>query len=209
VAAQIYPSPFALLRENVQNSFDAILIRQHLGQEFEPRIDVTIEPMCIRVSDNGVGMSRDDLRNHFWKAGSSSKNTADARAAGVVGTFGIGAMANFGIAEDLVVVTESARNGERTRCRAQRSTLSVTENCIDFDALPPMGMVGTQVTAEMQAGKSIDVAQAVAYISPFVGYLAIPVILNGQIISGNAMQEAVPRLVETVAHHRRTCANSP
>jgi hypothetical protein len=34
-------------------------------------------------------MSRDDLRNHYWRAGSSSKNTADARAAGVVGTFGM------------------------------------------------------------------------------------------------------------------------
>src|SRR5688572_30854812 len=53
-----------------------------------------------------------------------------SRAAGVVGTFGIGAMANFGIAEDLVVETESARTGERTLCSAARSTLSVTEECI-------------------------------------------------------------------------------
>src|SRR5439155_11442875 len=101
LAAQIYPSPFALLRENVQNSFDAILIRRHLGADFSPRIDVVIEPTLVRVVDNGVGMSPDDLRTHFWRAGSSSKNTTEARAAGVVGTFGIGAMANFGVAEEL------------------------------------------------------------------------------------------------------------
>src|SRR5437016_1635522 len=114
LAAQIYPSPFALLRENVQNSFDAVLLRRHLGQTFDPAIEILIEPNRIRVADNGIGMSRDDLRNHFWRAGSSSKNTPDARAAGVVGTFGIGAMANFGIAEELTVITESTRTRERT-----------------------------------------------------------------------------------------------
>src|SRR5439155_2359594 len=78
LAAQIYPSPFALLRENVQNAFDAILMRKHLGQEFDPTVEVTIEPNRVRVTDNGIGMSREDLRNHFWRAGSSSKNTKEA-----------------------------------------------------------------------------------------------------------------------------------
>ena len=108
LAAQIYPTPFALLRENVQNSFDAILLRQHLGHEFVARIDIVIEPRRVCVTDNGIGMSREELRKHFWRAGSSSKNTAEAREAGVVGTFGIGAMANFGLAEELRVETESA-----------------------------------------------------------------------------------------------------
>ncbi|CAE6732657.1 ATP-binding protein [Paraburkholderia nemoris] len=197
LAAQIYPSPFALLRENVQNSFDAILIRKHLGQEFTPRIDVTIEPNRISVLDNGVGMSREDLRNHFWKAGSSSKNTADARAAGVVGTFGIGAMANFGIAEELLVISESALNGERTECSAHRSTLSVTEDCIGFRQLVPLGAPGTQISATMQVGKSIDVAQAVSYLKGFVSHLQIEVNINGELATGQPIEEAVPRLVES------------
>src|SRR5438034_11274209 len=78
LASQIYPSPFALLRENVQNSFDAILIRIHSGEVFDPRIDVGIEPNRVEVLDNGIGMSRDDLRTHFWRAGASSKNTPEA-----------------------------------------------------------------------------------------------------------------------------------
>jgi molecular chaperone HtpG len=80
-------------------------------------------------------------------------------------------MANFGIAEELVVITESARNGERTRCRAQRSTLSVTESCIDFETLPSQGAPSTEVIAEMQPDKHIAVAEAVAYISAFVAYV--------------------------------------
>ena len=86
LAAQIYPSPFALLRENVQNSFDAILMRTYHGHAFDGEINLLIEPTFIRVADNGIGMSRDDLRSHFWRAGASSKNTPGARAAGVVGT---------------------------------------------------------------------------------------------------------------------------
>lgn len=197
LAAQIYPSPFALLRENVQNSFDAILMRRHLGQTFVPNIAVTVEAQRISVTDNGIGMSDQDLRMHFWRAGSSSKNTSEARAAGVVGTFGIGAMANFGIAEELKVESESAVNGVRTRCRAQRSTLSVTEECIDFEALESQQAPGTVVSATMQTGKAIDVAQAVAYLKGFVAYLDIEVKINGELVSRQPIEDAVPRLAES------------
>src|SRR6185436_8130823 len=83
LAEQIYPSPFALLRENVQNSFDALLQRRQRGSDFEPVIDIRITPDEIVVRDNGIGMSKEDLRAHYWRAGSSSKNTQEARAAGV------------------------------------------------------------------------------------------------------------------------------
>lgn len=204
LAAQIYPTPFALLRENVQNSFDAILLRRHLGQEFEARIDVVIEAWSVCVTDNGIGMSRADLRNHFWRAGSSSKNTKDARAAGVVGTFGIGAMANFGIAEELHVETEDVLAGERTVCAAQRSTLSVTEDCITFDPRPPTGSPGTTVTAVMQSGHPIQVDQARAYIAQFVEFLPVDVYVNGCNESGHLIDASVPTLGNptwTVAEH--------
>jgi len=194
LASQIYPSPYALLRENVQNAFDAIMLRRHAGQVFEPTIDVMIEPTQIRVSDNGIGMSRQELRDHFWRAGSSSKNTDEARAAGVVGTFGIGAMANFGIADRLEVVSESTRAPERTRCVAERSTLSVTDDCIEFTDVPLTGEPGSIVIATMQPGKSIDVAQAVAYIAEFVRFVEIPVCVNGVIVSQAPIDQAVAEL---------------
>jgi molecular chaperone HtpG len=194
LAAQIYPSPFALLRENVQNSFDAILMRKHLGQMFDAAIDVTIEPTRVTVTDNGIGMTRDELRQHYWRAGSSSKNTVDARAAGVVGTFGIGAMANFGIAEELTVETESARSGERTLCSASRSTLSVTEDCIAFEKRATNGNPGTTVTATIQPGKSINVSEAETYIVQFVAFLQIDVRVNGRIVSRQSLEDSVPYL---------------
>ena len=194
LAAQIYPSPFALLRENVQNAFDAIMLRQHDGQSFEPRIDVSIEALRIQVADNGIGMSRQELRDHFWRAGSSSKNTDDARAAGVVGTFGIGAMANFGIADRLEVVSESAKIDERTSCFAERESLSVTEDCITFNSEAPIGMPGSTIVATMSVDKAIDVNKAVDYITEFVRFVDVPVYVNGAIVSQAPLDEAVPPL---------------
>ena len=197
LAEQIYPTPFALLRENVQNAFDAILLRRQLGQDLAGRINIVIEPGRVRVEDNGIGMSREDLRNHFWRAGSSSKNTDVARAAGVVGTFGIGAMANFGIAEGLSVETESAITGERTVCTAALATLSVTEDCISFEARPSHGAPGTIVEAMVQPNKQIKVADAEAYIGPFVAFLPIEVRVNGRVVSGQNIEESVAALTRT------------
>jgi molecular chaperone HtpG len=194
LAAQIYPSPFALLRENVQNAFDAIMLRRYEGETFTPEITVEITPKQIRVVDNGIGMSKAALRNNFWRAGSSSKNTDEARAAGVVGTFGIGAMANFGIANRLEVVSESLETGERTHCWAERATLSVTDDCIRSVAQEPTGQSGTAITAIMADDRSIDVAQAVAYIADFVRFVEIPVVVNGTVVSQTPLTKSVPEL---------------
>ena len=197
LAAQIYPSPLALLRENIQNSFDAILLRKQLGHNFEPLIEAEISPTVIRVTDNGIGMSRADLQNHFWRAGSSSKNTPLARAAGVVGTFGIGARANFGIAEELTVQTESAETGERTWSQAKRSTLSVTEDCIAFQVEQPLGKLGTVVTATMQSGQVVNADHSKRYIAEFASFLPIKVIVNGELLSQKSIEESVPRLTQS------------
>jgi len=183
LATQIYPSPLALLRENTQNAFDAILVRRHSGESFEPRISIYITPDRVVVDDNGIGMTPGDLRRHYWSAGSSSKNTPDARAAGVVGTFGIGAMANFGVADVLEVETESKVSGERTRSIARRDALSVTEDCIDVEALLPQGTPGTRITAHLASTSNINVAEAEKYIGEFVRFVDLAVEVNGEIMS--------------------------
>jgi len=198
LAKQIYQSPLALLRENTQNAFDAIRQRMHLpDSSFSPRIDIELAPNRIVISDNGIGMTPDDLTRHYWTAGSSSKNTDEARAAGVVGTFGIGAMANFGIADVLIVETESAMTNERTICRAEKSKLSLTEDCIQREKVPSKGKPGTVVTAEVSRDSQINVQQARNYIAEFLSLVDIPVFVNGELISQRAIDDAVPRVPET------------
>jgi molecular chaperone HtpG len=190
LAKQIYQSPLALLRENTQNSFDAILLRRHLGQQFDARIDVTLTPDEITIRDNGIGMTADDLRVHYWHAGSSSKNNDAAREAGVVGTFGIGAMANFGIADELSIETESAITGQRTRSAAQKISLSTTEDCISLLDLATQESAGTEVRAVVAAG-GVNVAEATNYIADFVAFVDIPVYVNGALVSQQSISEAL------------------
>ena len=208
-AKQIYQSPLALLRENAQNAFDAIRLRLHVGQTFEPCIEITITPEQIVVADNGLGMTADDLKRHFWRAGSSSKNTEEARAAGVVGTFGIGAMASFGIADAVTVETESALTGDRHYSHAERAKISLTENCVELRQLDPTGRPGTRVIAHVARGASVNVRQARDYIAQFVAFVDIPVLVNGELVSQRLIETAVPLVSESWRLERAGCQIGP
>lgn len=197
MASQIYQSPLALLRENTQNAFDAIRLRLHHQSEFTPRIDIQLAADRVVISDNGIGMTPEDLRQHFWKAGSSSKNNDAARAAGVVGTFGIGAMANFGIANLLSVETESALTGERTISRADKTKLTIGEECIELNRVTPVGSPGTKITAQIEPASQINVQQARNYVAEFVSLVDVPVYVNGELVSQQSVESAVPLVPET------------
>ena len=179
LAKQIYQSPLALLRENAQNAYDAVLMRESRDPGCAARIDIVVSPEEIRVMDHGVGMTPGEVRDNYWRAGHSGKNTEEARAAGVVGTFGIGAMANFGIAGELIVETESAATGERCRSRAVLDRLSLNEDCVELETLETQQKPGTSVTAIILPKHRIDVGQAMRYIAEFVQLLEVPVTVNG------------------------------
>ena len=196
LAKQIYQSPLALLRENTQNAFDAVRQRLHSQPDFSPLIEITLSSDKIVIADNGIGMTPDDLQKHYWTAGSSSKNNDAARAAGVVGTFGIGAMANFGIADRLIVETESAESGERTICRADRSKLDLKRDCIERELLDPIGEPGTTITAYVSAGEQLSVQKAYDYIVEFVSLVDLPVRVNGTIVSQKPVEDLIPPVPE-------------
>ena len=193
LSSQIYQSAFALLRENAQNAYDAILMRaRRQCEEFSPHIEISLEPEQVKVVDNGVGMTPDEVRDNYWRAGHSGKNTEEARAAGVVGTFGIGAMANFGIAGELIVETESATTGERCRSRAVRDRLAIGKECVELQNLESQGKPGTSVIANILSRNRIDVRSAVGYIEEFVQLLEMPVVVNGKCVSAVEIGTVVP-----------------
>ena len=167
-------------------------MRRRDGDEFSPKIDVRLSAKTITVRDNGNGMTADELERNYWYAGNSGKNTEDARNAGVVGTFGIGAMANFGIAERLEVETESSATGERSRSSVAKENLSINQECIDLVPLDSRGEPGTTVTASLAPDEQLDVDEARQYLSDFVSLLAVPVYVDGIRESGRGVEEIVP-----------------
>ena len=189
---QIYQSPLALIRENTQNAFDAVRMRQVASHEFVPAIDVTVTAKVVTVHDNGIGMTTEEVETHFWHAGKSGKNTDAARAAGVVGTFGIGALANFGVAVELSVESESAIEPQRTISSVRKAELSTEFKGISVKRLPPVGCPGTKVTAHLADGIRMPIQEVRTYLREFVEFLDIPVFLNGEQLSGRTPRDLLP-----------------
>ncbi len=110
LAREIYDTPLAFVRENVQNAIDAIRMSRIDEPSLVGRVDVQVSDREVTIRDNGIGMTRLELQHLFWTMGASGKNTPEARRAGCIGTFGIGGFANFGVCSELVVT--SKRLGE-------------------------------------------------------------------------------------------------
>lgn len=176
----LYDSPLAMLRENVQNAYDAILERQEVDSSFSPKIDIIITDNQVIVQDNGVGMNGEILAQNYWKAGNSSKNNPRSIAAGVVGHFGIGALANFGVCTKLELKTR------RFNEDCSYSTSAVRDNLNIKDSIPitvldkEAASIGTRVEATLECPGSITPASAKSYLHQYIDYLPIPVYINGE-----------------------------
>lgn len=180
----IYDSPYALLRENIQNGYDAILMRIAENNSFEPKIEVTISNNRVTILDNGIGMNEDVLQNNFWKAGSSGKNNDLAKKAGVVGTFGIGAMANFGVSDYLKVTSRRYNEDNIIETFANRDELSVTEECINFNMRNDDSFeYGTLIEVNIDNNINLNKDNAIEYLKPYIQYVQIPIYINGELIS--------------------------
>ena len=105
ISKQIYETPYAFIRENVQNAVDAIRIQSFRDEACltteQYYVKVTIDGQIVQVRDNGIGMTEADLQNYFWTIGASGKRGKEALEAGCVGMFGIGGFANFGVCNTL------------------------------------------------------------------------------------------------------------
>lgn len=193
LAKDIYDSPYALLRENLQNAYDAVLMRKHVdGSYNDCRIKMKVDGAQVIIVDNGIGMTAETVENNYWKAGASGKNTVEAQMAGVVGTFGIGAMANFGVCDKMEVRTRYYQSTKTIITSTELENISLTEDCIETKIVEDASLpIGTTVIATLREGESITFDNALAYLKPFVQYLPIPVYLNDQLISQTSYTDVV------------------
>lgn len=195
LSKEIYDSPLALLRENVQNAYDATLMRcTHEGTDIRAaEIKITVGNGQLVIEDDGIGMTEEVLRNNFWKAGSSGKRSDLAKKSGVIGTFGIGAMANFGVCSKLRVETRSVESDTTLVSVAEKAKLSFSQECIELDRVKDERTPGTKLTVDLDPDSRIDERRAAAYLESYVAYLPVKVLLNGKPISQKDYGEMVSK----------------
>ena len=188
ISKQIYETPLAFIRENVQNAVDAIRI-QALREGVTPdngqyRIDVVIDGTNVTVRDNGIGMTASDLESFFWTIGASGKRTPEAQKAGCVGMFGIGGFANFGVCDMLEVIsqTSDAAHGTLTRLsEADIRKAGVSIPLVTVEESDAAGPRGTIVKGHMR--KAPNTEELRRYLQDFVRFVPAKIYFGEQVIS--------------------------
>jgi molecular chaperone HtpG len=188
ISKQIYETPLAFIRENVQNAVDAVRI-QALRESTNPgderyRIDISVDDRKVVVHDNGTGMSASDLENFFWTIGASGKRTKEAAAAGCVGMFGIGGFANFGVCDTLEVIsqTRDAAHGTLTRLsEADIQSAGAAIPSVTVEQSDSVAPRGTIVIGHMRKAPNVDELRR--YLQDFVRFVPTSIYFNEQKIS--------------------------
>ncbi|MFK0411145.1 molecular chaperone HtpG [Campylobacter coli] len=121
----LYSNKEIFLRELVSNSSDALYKLNFLSVsddkykslKFEPRIDIKIDKdkKTLTISDNGIGMDKDDLINNLGtiaKSGTKSfleNLSGDAKKdSQLIGQFGVGFYSAFMVASKIEVLSKKA-----------------------------------------------------------------------------------------------------
>ena len=188
ISKQIYETPLAFIRENVQNAVDAIRIQSRRDAtgpgEARYRIDIAIDAQKIVVRDNGIGMSAADLENFFWTIGASGKRTEEALAAGCVGMFGIGGFANFGVCHALEVISQPAGASHGTLTRLSETDIQAAGTAIPSVTVEPSDAAaprGTIVVGHLRAVPNTQELRR--YLQDFVRFVPTAIYFDGEKIS--------------------------
>lgn len=188
IAARIYDNQFAFLRENVQNAIDAVRIQARRDGKspgdsaYSVRVDIS-GTEC-RIEDNGIGMTRDELQANFWTMGASGKNTPEARAAGCIGTFGIGGFANFGVCDTLEVTSRSATCDVAHHTSLSRAAFSIERYALPKVSYSESALLSSRGTLVRGVSKDVfDVQGLQTYLRQFVRHVEEAVSFNGDPIS--------------------------
>jgi len=120
----IYSNKEIFLRELISNASDAIDKFRYLSfssdgkispENGEIRIDVDKKKRLITISDNGIGMTKEDLVNNLGtiaKSGSKDfasklKEAKEKQDLNIIGQFGVGFYSAFMVADDVEVITKT------------------------------------------------------------------------------------------------------
>ena len=111
----LYSRPEVFVRELLQNAVDAITARQQFTPKHSGEITLATttprgKPPTLEVTDNGIGLTEDEIHRFLATVGETSKRDADGRRTGdFLGQFGIGLLSCFVVSDEIVVVTQCAR----------------------------------------------------------------------------------------------------
>ena len=187
----VYSGHEVFLRELVSNGVDAISKRRMAamagdcseGDDGAIRITVAREAKTVTISDNGIGMTADEVKRYINQVAFSSaedflekyKQENDA----IIGHFGLGFYSSFMVAERVELLTRSARpEAEAVRWSCDGSpNFSLTAAEKD--------QPGTDVILHLMEDELeyLEPARIRTLINTYCDFMAVPVQLEGETIN--------------------------
>jgi len=188
---------YVFLRELLQNSIDAIRLRQALhknkktGITFEGEIHVKIEHQAngsaiISWTDNGSGMSAFIVRNYLTVAGRSFYCSEDFKKLGVqmdpISRFGVGILSCFMVADHVDILTRQDSNieviAEALKIEIHNPKRHLRIQRLTPDSMPPIGTsvkVFVKGVATSDAAKPFLKLDVSGYLKEIAGFVEFPI----------------------------------
>ncbi|MGA5900379.1 HSP90 family protein [Streptomyces venetus] len=176
----LYSSPRVYLRELMQNAVDALTARHALEPDAPADafgVRLYADGSVVRVEDDGVGLTEADVHTFLATIGRSSKRAdriAEQRG-DFIGQFGIGLLSCFLVADEIHVLSRSARTPDAPAVEWRgRGDGSYTIRTLPASARPRPGTTVT-LTPRTDAGEWTRPAQVHALARHFGSLLRHPV----------------------------------
>lgn len=189
----LYSNKEIFLRELISNASDASdkLRFEALSNDglYEGNSDLSIriafdkDAKTITISDNGIGMSREEVQEHIGtiaKSGTKQffeKLTGDeAKDSELIGQFGVGFYASFIVADKVTLVTRKAGSEEAVMWE------SAGEGEYTLETVEKVGR-GTDVILHLKDGETefLDSYRLRGIITKFSDHISLPIIMDKEI----------------------------
>ncbi len=189
----LYSNKEIFLRELVSNGSDAVdkLRFEALSNEslYEGNSDLSIrvafdkDDRTVTISDNGIGMTRDEVQDHIGtiaKSGTKQffeKLTGDqAKDSELIGQFGVGFYSAFIVADKVTLTTRKAGQTEAVRWE------SAGEGDYTLESVEKEGR-GTEVVLHLKEGEDefLDGYRLRSIITKFSNHISLPIIMDKEI----------------------------
>ncbi|HEY0687309.1 MAG TPA: ATP-binding protein [Steroidobacter sp.] len=173
----LYSTPQVAIRELVQNAHDSCTRRSlEAPDSFEPAIEVTATPGTLTITDNGAGLTAEEIHSYLATVGAGYTRTLREKGAeGLIGYFGLGFLSAFAVSERVEVWTCSYQTPEVAHRFVSRSGETYT-----VERAEPRP-IGTQLRLILRpAFPELGDAQVVlSRLQRYCCLLKYPVSLNG------------------------------
>ena len=208
----LYSNKEIFLRELISNASDAIdkvrfqsLSNPDLVGEdanYNIRVDLDKDASTVTITDNGIGMSRDDAIAHLGtiaKSGTSqffdSLTGDQQKDAQLIGQFGVGFYSSFIVADNVVVESRSAAQAPEDGVRWS----SAGEGDFEVETITREDR-GTSIILHIKPEEEefLDSWRVRSVIKKYADHISVPVIMKGEAMPPAEGEEAQEPEDETV-----------